>query len=93
MLELVAEEDCGRKIRYKSNFVKILYEKEACKKCNGQIMTIFVKKEIIDRKCVKCDNPRIRIRPVCEEEYIGRLMHIYYVTGRLINDKNIAEFA
>lgn len=93
MLELIAEEDCGFRIRSKSNFIKILYEKESCKKCGGQIITIFVKKEMVDRKCVKCDNPRIRIRPTCEEEYIGRLMHMYYNTGILIDDKAIIDFA
>lgn len=38
------------------NCVKIVYDEEPCKKCGGQIMTIFVMKEMVDRRCIKCNN-------------------------------------
>lgn len=36
------------------NCVKIVYDRRPCKKCGGQIMTIFVMKEIVYSKCIKC---------------------------------------
>jgi hypothetical protein len=67
------------------NCVKIIYDIEPCKKCGGQIMTIFVMNEMIYRKCIKCDNNGIKPWPDCEEERIGRLMHIYYTTGVVVD--------
>jgi hypothetical protein len=60
------------------NCVKIIYETDPCKKCGGQIMYIFVMKDMVDRRCIKCNNLGVSIRPECEEERIGRLMHLYY---------------
>lgn len=67
------------------DYVKIVYDKEPCKKCGGQIMTVFIKKETVDRRCIKCDNFRIRLRPECNEERLGRVMHIYYLTGCVVD--------
>lgn len=66
------------------NCVKIVYERKPCRKCGGQVMTIFVMREMIYRRCIKCDGKGIRgkgirkPRPDCIEERIGKLMCIYY---------------
>jgi len=67
--------------------MKIVYDKDPCKKCGGQIMTIFINNEIIDRRCIKCNNLSIRPRPTCKEEHKGRLMDIYYKTGSIADKR------
>ena len=65
------------------DYVTTVYDKEPCKKCGGQIMTVFIIQDIIDRRCIKCDSAKVRIRPECEDERKGRVMHIYNVTGHI----------
>jgi hypothetical protein len=57
-------------------YIEIIYEKEPCWRCKGQIMSIFIGQEMIERRCVKCDNKgiRSRSRPSCKEERLGFIM-------------------
>lgn len=64
--------------------VKIVYDREPCKKCGGQVMTIYVMREMVDRRCIKCDNLGVILRPSCEEERIGRLMHLYGIQNYVV---------
>lgn len=61
--------------------IKIVYEKRPCRLCKGQVMTIYVMREKFIRKCIKCEGKgirhRIRIRPECKEERIGKLIDMH----------------